>query len=364
MKQIKLLIAVTVALMVASCSTSGDNSGAAADVATDTIVGHQIALPDEFDGIYPADFIDDILVYTSYDFGHRYVKGRIDGDTLVDVQHFIGQGIGPGQMMASAIKLLSPTSFGVINQNNGDLGDLTYWQVPSDGDFSRAEPKTVKSLKLDHSTFAMEDRFIPVDSGRVILFASEYDNPNTIISEIDYDNKKLNSLQLWPEDDFKGNPRIKRAVYNYSAYLATNGDGMYVYAAYTQPYMFLFKIENGKAQIVKTIYTDKPGYRVADDGRNFELQSKLPHELRTFSNSRHIYALHRDRDYDDKPAKTANDARCGHRVDVFNWQGELERTLWLDKPGVHIVAHNNDSCLYVQGVADHQGQMTLRRYDL
>lgn len=352
-------------LVFSSCTTS--NADKTSELTTDSLQGSNILVPDKFDGLSPAAFKDGILVYSSYSKEYRYVKATVSGDSLVDVQHFIEKGFGHGQVYQAAFVLDDAHHFNMIVENIGYLTPLQLWTVPDDGDFTQATMTKEMPISTPQQICAPAEKLIMMSADKVMLFACPFEDPNTIVSIVDYGTGQIKSIKLWPNDGFKGDAHIKANAYNYSPYLAANGKGQYVFAAWAQPYMFIFDLSgpDGTAKTIKYLYDTPVKYYAEADGMNVHYSpDSEPRQIKCTSNSDHIYVLNNDCDKTGAPADSSNAARYGDIVDVFDWKGNLVRRLHLDQKGMRIFVDQADGNLYLESFTPDTDKLTLRRYKL
>lgn len=353
------------AVTLAGCSAD-QNKGSAQLPEEEALNGNTVFVPDGFDGMFPVAFSDQVLVYYSYSRRFLYVKGDIVGDSLVNIQHFVDKAGGLDPMSIAALNLRDSCNFSLISENFGVLGSLTHWVVPADGDFTQARKVYDMPIAPDQRMSATASQFILLEPNVALMFTSPFHDPNTIASIVDYNDDVIKSIKLWPEDDFKGDPAIKASAYDYSPFLATNGKGKFAYATKVGKYMCLFTLNgpDSTVKITKMIYDEKPEYEAMADGLNFTYKNCKPRSIRCASNTKHIYVLHAELNQIGQMPATANDAKHGNRVDVFNWQGDLVRRLVLDQLGEGILVDNHDQALYLTNRDSVTQALTMRRYKL
>lgn len=357
----------TLFLVATSCSkcTTERNADASRDVAIKELTGHKIHVPEAFDGIYYVAFKYGNLIYTSYDPAYVFVKGNFVGDSLTNIQRFVRKGFGPDDIQWAGINITRPDEFALVDNLWGYLGALSYWRPGPGNNFAKAQ-KTRTFHITDQNINAAIDDFIFVGKNKIMFTGASFDDPNTIVSTANYNDGRIKSLELWPEDEFKGPGHTKASAWDYMATLGADGHGTFVFSARVQPHVFLFTIDKktGLAKIKKFIYNNPLKYKLRDDNLNFEYLGGVPNSVRLCWTEQEIYILTLDTDLTSRPGDKRRRLEYGDNIEVYDWDGNLRQRLHLDHKGKAIFIDEKAKTLYLGSRDPQTEDLVMYRYAL
>ncbi len=321
------------------------------------LIGKEILLPEDFAGMRPMTSHADTVVMISYDPAYNLQIGVVN-DSSIAVTNAVRRGVGPDELLECGASYDKEGCLYILDTNSGRLGNLFKFKsnelVPTG---QLKEPQNVGCIRYTSNTFA-------VDSLSNVVFAGDrIDNPKTILSEADFDKGWVKSLDFWPTDSYKGPTYVKLALYSNSATVSTNGEGLYVYSQFVEPYVFIFSIENGKAVPTHWIYDTEIKYSERKDGLNYQLNVS-PHCIRTWATSEYIYILHIDKDKEGQLANTYADSLYGNCIEVFDWNGNLIESLELDHLGATFWINEKSRKLYLWGYRSESFESQIWSYSL
>ena len=278
------------------------------------LTGKELYLPEDFTGAMPMASYEDTLVMHSYDRAYNLQIGILN-DSSMTVIDAVKRGEAPDEMLDCAASYDKDGSLYILDTTGGIIGNLFTFSnnrlIPVS---QLADSVRLKRIRYSSYAFA-------VDSTANIVFAGDdTENPNTILSEANYKKGTVSSLDFWPKDSFIGDPYTKLVLYSNTATVSTNGDGLYVYAQFPEPYMFIFSIENGKAIPKHWIYDTEIKYSQKENELNYKLDVS-PHCIRTWATTEYIYVLHIDKDTEGQVAGNYAESQFGNIIDIFDWNG-------------------------------------------
>lgn len=190
--------------------------------------------------------------------------------------------------------------------------------------------------------------FVSLSDSTILIPGAPFSAIGHILSIIDYKNQKVFPLEYWPEDGIECENLVKHAVYTDNCSLFSNSKGRFLYQCNSERFAFVFSIEGNKISAIKELYSVHPDYQTDRSKRNYEYKAISTEALECTANSNCIYALLRDSDRKGRKLdKWKNPYIYGNIVQVFDWNGNLVKTIRLDKFGQSVFVSDDNKILYL-----------------
>lgn len=336
MKFVNLQLSVLMLLAIFGCKSESEV------ILSEPLVGNFIKSPDM--GVFI--FIDSVA------FGRRTGWAgtvAVMNDTKVEEVFHTGNGHNEFQRVSYS----KGNDNSLLLLNNPISGDklLSLTVVPKANNI--AAIKDVSSWKkYDLSRlpafFTPGQHFVSLSDSTILVLGAPYEDRHHIFSVIDFKNQNVTPLDYWPEEGVEGKEG-DNAKWNYftsSAYLFGNGKGRYFYKHDMAPYSFIFSIDGKKVNIIKQLYSEVSEYE--SRGGNYKI-TKYARSMRACANSRNIYILLMDYDSEGNPLDPDDlEPVYGKIVEVYDWNGNKQREIHLDRVVKEILVSNDNNTLYGQ----------------
>lgn len=190
------------------------------------------------------------------------------------------------------------------------------------------------------------DNFVNINDSVILITGSTYEEPSHIFSIIDLKSGDIQCLKFWPQDGYKGHPLPKQSVYTDNARLFNSRD-RYLYVCGEERYSFIFMIRDRNIIVKKDLFYDLPEYEEASDGLNYNLKSRSIFRLQCDTNNENIYILLIEKNSAGDTAVNWTKSDSGNEVRVYDWEGNLQSVLKLDKVGSYIKVSDNNKILFL-----------------
>lgn len=324
---------------------------------TDEITGTRIEISPDYTGTYFISVYDNILLSSSYDPGYLCEAGEFVGDSLKPKGMLIKRGVGPDEATSIALCIPSRDSLLVISEGGDSKFSFSTMKVDSARFVDRYPTQSKTNYMWVFDTFVMEN------DTTLLGFITRADSADNIIGRYDYKNSRLSKVDYWP-DGAKDAPSMPTfMMYASNSQLLSNGKGRYLYSVGLHPYAFIFSLDDEKLTDKVTLYEKEIKYGADADGLNFTMP-ELPKEmLKVTSDSSCIYILENRYNANGEAPKAAELGNYGNIVKVFDWDGNLLRTLKLDHLGGNILKDPKSDYFYLFTKDPDTGDPAIWRYD-
>lgn len=327
--------------IITSCNTNSDNM---VDVVS--INGQRIKLDTTFNAMVTKYFIGDIIISREI-FGNRgYYGGIIKNNESCKPTIFFKTGHGHNE-------------FNSLVFGKRENGSLLLFDIPSrPGSITViAETDSIESIK-DESKWEKYDltnlpsfrytgnNIYSISDSTILVTGAPWDKIGHIFSIIDYKNQKVLPLKYWPDDGIKIDSLVKHSIYTDYGLVFGNGKGRYLYQCGRERYAFIFEIDDDKVNVIKELYTVYSDY-TTDDGQNYKTKSRNAEELMSTTDNNHIYILLKEFDKDGKKMDEWHAAIYGNIIEMYDWNGNLQRKIRLDHYGQRIMLSGDNKKLYL-----------------
>lgn len=365
MTNFKKLFYLLTSLTIVSCSLEQN-----VEVDVENLSGNSIKTDSTYSSNFPYFINNNLLV--SYPISKQKGcgiskisnKGITDSKYLLDIGNghnefqglILGKGVN-GSLLAvgcpaSHNKLLSVTSIPACKDAD-EMNDTKSWVRYSLSDIK--------------DSYAITTRNVVAISDSTLLIPLQYYAENksrSVFSILNYKSQSITPLDYWPSDGSDANDFVKTSMYVNGSFIYSNGNGRYLYICDEGYFAFIFTIDGNHVNVIKELYSEYPQYVNAEDGINYHIKDRLPKRLIGDVNSSNLYFLHRNKDLDGSVAKDFFTAKVGDTIDVFDWDGTLQRTLHLDKTGNTIVVSEDNDQLYLFDILSNEDGHVISSYSI
>jgi len=212
------------------------------------------------------------------------------------------------------------------------------------------------------------DDFISISDSTILVPGAPYGDIEHLMSIIDFKNRKLMPLDYWPEDGSQVSGFVKLGVYTDNCRLLGDGTSRFLYVCGEGNFAFIFSIEGNSVKVIKELYSLLPQYEYMGDDKigrmNYIIKNRPIRRFRPDANSDHIYVLLQEKDIEGDFAENWRTSVCGNIVEVYDWDGNLEKKIELDHLGDDIKVSAKDDLLYLFSENPKTGDPEIWVYDL
>lgn len=321
--------------------------------------GEPVLQDTAYTGLWPVMFHDDIMFSRTGSRDYGFVVNNLNNKQLGKPQELfrIGNGHNEFHKLAiaegknSSIELIDCAGFG------NKLLSLTLMENANNIE-SMKDSKTWRKYPLDNipAYRCVFESFVPVSDSEVLIPGSTYEDLTHIMSIVDFKNQTVTPLDYWPDDGIKGDDLAKHSVYTDNCRISRNNENRYLYMCGEERFAFIFTIENKKMKKIKELYSVFPNYKCEDGNYSLKRSGK---SMYVEANNENIYTLLLDN-------KVVGNALIsgGHTVEMFDWDGNLVRTLNLDKKGIFVKVNKDNNKLYLFSINSETGEQNITLYNL
>ncbi len=212
------------------------------------------------------------------------------------------------------------------------------------------------------------DTFVSLSDSTMLVPGVPYGDVEHLMTVIDFRNRTLKPLDYWPEDDSPCEGLPKHSVYTDNCNILKGADDRFLYVCGEGNFAFIFSIEGTTVKVIKELYSLRPEYDYMGDDKigrmNYSIKNRPPLRFQPDTDGRHIYLLMVEKDKDGNVASSWRDSACGNTVEVYDWDGNLEKKIVLDQLGYNIKVTGDDKLLYLFSEDWETGDPQIWAYDL
>lgn len=258
---------------------------------------------------------------------------------------------------------LGHNEFQSISLGKGDDGSLLLLNYPYSADklmhltkISRADSiSTIKNVnnwkKYDLTNLPAirytGEQFVEISDSTILIIGAPFDAIGHLFSFLDYRNSKITPLDYWPNDGIECDSFPKHGVYADYSMLFKNNNDSFLYVCGRERFAFIFTINSNKIKIIKELYTVYSDYKSDKYKLNYVTKSRHAEELRCCTNSSYIYTLLVECDKEGNKLDKWTSQLYGNIVEVFDWNGQKQKVIHLDKYGQRIFVSDDNKKLYL-----------------
>lgn len=295
-----------------------------------------------YTGMWPVLLHDGILFSRSGSPAYGFVANNLNNNQLGKPQELFRIGNGHNEFHNLAIAEGKNSSIALIDWAGFGNKLLSLTMIEDAKDISSmSNTETWKIFPLDKipNYRCVMESFVQVSDSEILIPGSTYEDIAHIMSIIDFKKQLLTPLDYWPNDGVKGNELAKHSVYTDNCRILGNNENRYLYKCGEERFAFIFSIENKKINIIKELYSVYPKYKCEDINYSIKRSGK---SMYADANNKCIYNLLLDN-------KVVGNSliSTGNVIEVFDWDGNLLKTINLDKNGYGIKVNKANSHLYL-----------------
>ena len=291
-----------------------------------------------------------LLVSLDYMRGKAYYGGMLSKTELTQSDVLAEVGHGHNEFQQLAFTKGKNNSLYLLNYPfscNG-LESITYIpQADSISTIKDANKWKKYSLRDLPAFFCFADNFVALSDSTILILGTPAEKTGHIISIVDFKNKKISPLDFWPKDNVECDSFPKQAIYTQYSKVYGNGNGKYVYQLGRDRFAFVFSIEGNHVNVIKTLYEVYPDYKEDPDKRNYVINHYNPEGLDCAVSDKNVYMLLTDSDKDGNKLEKMSDPLYGNTVEVYDWDGNKQKVIHLDKLGQRIMISDDNKVLYL-----------------
>ena len=301
--------------------------------------------------IYPIFQIGNKMI--AYDNKDYYVTELTDTG-LAKEEHFAKKGDGENEFSPYAKYAKGPSnSILTLNYESGGHFIKEMVVIPNTKsvadvrNFSAWKRYDLSRLRTFHD---FSNVFVSASDSTILIAGTPNEDYRHIFSIMDYKNQKVYPLEYWPEDGVDVPDIVKTSIYTAYSELYTNGKGRFLFNGGREMYSFIFTIDKDKVNVVKELYKVYSDYKA--EGNNYVTLSRNSEELRVAANEENIFLLLVDSDPDGRcygklPIEDFSFYIYGNAVELYDWDGNKKRILYLDHYGQRIFLSADGKKLYL-----------------
>lgn len=319
----------------------------------------------------PTLLSDDLLFTWSQSQIETGCVGKISGDSLTNYQGSFRRGHGRNEFMDVILGKGKDSCIYIasVSAKHNQILSMTHTgKAKSIEAVKDTEAWTIYDLsKLPNWTFGFMNYVVLSDSTCLFL-GTPFGDLGHIMSIIDFKNQTLKPLDFWPEDGSKVEGLAKVGVYIDTGNILGNNEDRFLYVCGEGNYAFIFTIDGSSVHVKKELYSQFPEYDYMGEDKvgrmNYSIKNRPALHFETDANGNHIYLLKIEDDKDGKAAESWKTSVCGNEIEVYDWEGNLEKKIVLDQLGHNIKVTEDDRLLYLFSEDWETGEPQIWAYDL
>ena len=354
-----LSLAFALLIFIPACK-KGESSGNNTPI--ENLKGTRIVLSEEYKGGIPLFIREGHLMSKGAEDDYIYTWSAVRNDSIIPENNILRTGNGPDEVFTShsGITYSGKGRMLAVSQKNGSMFSVD--EFIKEGDHFDIVNLSNKDDRMQDINWYFRS-FILENDSTILAIMAPYDNPDHFFARYDFKNNEYHKINWFFDDENNKEPSAKFSAYASNSSLLTNNKGKYLYVSGNERNAFIFTINGDKVNIESKIYETPLKYKLAPDGLNYACHH-TGYDLTATVDDNHIYLLSIDKDgtgiHNESPLKNL----YGNKLEVFDWNGNLERTLMLDHLGYSIMVNPADSSFYQFGIDSETGDYTVWKYKL
>lgn len=322
--------------------------------------GQRVKGDSAYYGSSPILLCDNYLISHSDDVAFNCIISLLEDSCLKSSQPILDVGNGNNEFHSIALAKGVGAELYVLDYPNSCNQLLSLTKI--------SNTKTISSIKNSkawkyYSLAAIPsfrcvfDTFVLLSDSTILVPGSTYNEIGHLLSVIDYKNQTITPLNYWPADGIKCDSLAKHSIYTDNCRIYGNNDNLFLYVCGEERFAFIFAIEGNCIKVKKELYSTFPDYKGMNG--NYMINVRSGKSLVAAANNKNIYAFL----VEDK-LKDNCVFRSGNIIEVYDWDGVLEKTIKLDKFGDFIKVSENNDILYLFSNNPKSGELELWMYDI
>lgn len=324
------------------------------------LYGQRVEGDTAYYGSSPILLYDNYLISHSDDATSKCIISLLEDNSLKSSQPIFDVGNGKNEFHNIAVAKGLDSELYVMDYPNSCNQLLSLTKISNTKTISSIkDSKAWKKYSLTDipSIRCVFDAFLSLSDSTVLVPGSTYNEIGHILSVIDYKKQTITPLNYWPADGVKCDSLAKHSIYTDNCRIYGNNDNLFLYVCGEERFAFIFAIEGNNIKVKKELYSTFPDYKGM--GGNYMINARSGKSLVAAANNKNIYAFL----VEDK-LKDNCVLRSGNIIEVYNWDGMLEKTIKLDKSGDFIKVSENNDLLYLFSNNTESGESELWMYDI
>ena len=307
--------------------------------------------------------VSNVEIQTKFQVGNKIIAFDFDNyycteltDTELTKQELLSRRGDNGLSVSSIVRFAKGQDNSILALNGTDRMELKEMIVipNSKNHADMANPLLWQRYDLSQLKcfFSNSECFVPLPDNKILIAGTPKEDARHILSIIDYKKQEIIPLNYWPEDGIDVPDIVKSLVYTNYSDLYGNGKGRFIYRADKNRYSFIFTIDkDNNINVVKDLYKEYSNYTV-EYGTNPRTLSRNTEELRIAANEDNIYVLLVDSDpegriYGKLPLEEYSFLIYGNSVELYDWDGNKKKVLYLDHYGQRIMLSEDGKRLFL-----------------
>ena len=341
---------------VCSCTTSQNGNENEIE-----LQGTRVKVDSAYYGSYPILICDSLLFSSSNSTTEKCVISSLTNGYLKGSQKVFRVGNGNDEFHNIAITKGENSSLYILDYPMycNQLLSITHITKTNSIDSIKDSKMWEKFSLIDLPSFrCVSQAFVSISDSTFLVPGAPYDAIGHIMSVVDFKNHTLTPLEYWPSDGVQGDSLAKHSIYTNNCRIFSNQKDRFLYRCGEERFAFIFTIEGKNIKILKELYSVLPDYKCKGDG-NYKMNSRSGNGLAIDVTPNNIYVfLYKE--------KLENNAfhRSGNTIEVYDWNGTLEKTLILDKSGDFMKVSDDNNTLYLFSNNQESGEEEIWMYNL
>lgn len=322
--------------------------------------GKRVEIDTAYYGSLPILLHNNILVSQSNATTSKCIISLLKDNNINSSQFIFDVGNGNNEFQNIAIAKGLGTGLYVLNYPSSGNKLLSVTLIPNTESISSIKDQNTwkrYSLTALPSVRCVFNTFVSLSDSTILVPGSTYSEIGHLLSVVDYKNKTITPLNYWPDDGVKCDSLAKHSIYTDNCRIYGNNDNLFLYTCGEERFAFIFAIEGNDIKIKKELYSTFPDYKGMNG--NYMINVRSGKSLVTEVNSKNIYAF-----LVEEKLKDNFVSRSGNTIEVYDWNGDLKKTIKLDKHGDFIKVSEDNDTLYLFYSNTKSGEMEIWMYDI
>ena len=334
-------------------------------VAEYNLIGNSIKLDTSIVGLTPVFTFGDDFVFQDIMpmHGNAPKAGKMLGNTLNLSENLLKIGHGHNEFQEVAFIKGKDSTLCLLNRYGAIPKSVTcITKINSIADIKDTGKWRTYSLRDLPAFYSFSDFNASISDSTILVLGSPQTCIGHIMSIMDFKNQRIQPLDFWPEDNVECDSMAKHMIYAQYAGILGNGNGRYAYKFAGERYLFIFSIEGNHVNIIKTLYEAYPIYK--GRGKDWALKGRRPEGIQCTGSSNNLYVLLTDSNKDREKLQKYEFPLYGNTVEIYDWDGNIQKIFHLDKYGNKIAVSDDNKTLYLFVIDNVSDIYKIWSYDL
>lgn len=297
-----------------------------------------------YEGFSPMLLYNNLLISEVFSRKVLCVVNELNNGQLKGTKELLNIGNGRNEFHNVVLASGSDSSLYVLDHitTGNKLLSLTKIKEAFEIDSLDITNKWKKFSLMDTQPFrCVFNTFVWLSDSTFLVSGAPYNEIGHLMSIVNYKSQTVTPLNYWPTDNVSCDSLAKHSIYTDNCQIYGNNNKRFLYVCGEERFAFIFSINNSTIEIEKKLYDTLPDYKGAGNG-NYIINARSGKSLLADVNNNNIYAF-----LVDWKSQGNYLTRSGNIVEVYDWNGNLERRLILDRQGNYIKVSKNNDILYL-----------------